>query len=50
MDTTIVAARTLTAKTRSVGLNFNKLMAVLCIAASAAISVAVIVWIAQTFF
>lgn len=38
------------AKKLSVDLNFNKLLAVLCMAASAATSIAVIAWSAQTFF
>jgi hypothetical protein len=38
------------AKKLSVDLNFNKLLAVLCVAASAATSIAVIAWSAQTFF
>lgn len=51
MQTTIDnASKRGAAKKLSVDLNFNKLVAVLCMSASAATSIAVIAWSAQIFF
>lgn len=51
MQTTIDSASRLgTAKMPSIDVNFNKLVAVLCMAASAATSVVVIVWSVRACF
>jgi hypothetical protein len=38
------------AKKKPGSFNFNKLQAVVCMAASAAVTIALIVWVSKTFF